>query len=372
MSTPYEPFRDHFGDPDDVNPSDVDPDDVDLRRAAALGEAGRWEQALQSAHAVLGRSPHHAEALRWASVAELSLARPVRALQAAQASVAVEPHAEHGHRLVSVALLQMRRPVEAVEAARAAVRCAPHEPYAVSQLATALAVRRRTRRAAVAVAKQAVALGPGMAEPLFALGLVHQQRGNFRPARRAYEAALAIEPDHSEALNNLGAIALNSARLGRGAQLLGDSLAVDPHSDVARHNVDVLALGLSRRVWLTGWAALLAMSIVTGVQTRTGTPIPLRALVLLAAVLVLALILKMTWRSVPPALRIAVRQRLLTQPLLIASWVFAALLWAGCVVLLLLPRGTLSLEETFQLARVIVVANVVFSLLLRRKRPGNR
>lgn len=104
------------------------PTELALRRAEALGDAGRWEQSLRTLHEVLAREPRHPVALRLAAVAEIQLQRWPQALQAAQAAVAVDPTSEHGHRLASVALEHLGRHGEAVLAAREAVRCEPSEP----------------------------------------------------------------------------------------------------------------------------------------------------------------------------------------------------------------------------------------------------
>ncbi|MEW1955966.1 tetratricopeptide repeat protein [Kineococcus sp. NPDC059986] len=339
-----------------------------LRRAEALGATGRWEQALRAVHEVLATDPWNPVALRLAAVAEIQLGRYAQALQAAEAAVAVQPDAEHGHRLASIALEHLGRHADAVRAAREAVRCDASEPYALSRLATVLSARRGGRREAVRAARAAVEAGPGLAQPLFVLGLVQHRRGRRGAARAAYEAVLRLEPGHAEALNNLGALALNSHRLGRGARLLGDSLAADPQSAVARHNVDVLALGLARRVWVAALLTALAVGVAGAVE-HGGSAVPWRWIALVLGWGLLAAWCVPTWRATPPALRHAVRERVRRRPLLVVAWGVAGLLLVGSIVVAALPRSAVSLEATLAAARVVLLVNLGVWIAVRRGRP---
>ncbi|GAB3459685.1 tetratricopeptide repeat protein [Kineococcus endophyticus] len=360
------------GHPASVPPS---PTELALRRAEALGDAGRWEQSLRTLHEVLAAEPRHPVALRLAAVAEIQLQRWPQALQAAQAAVAVDPAAEHGHRLASVALEHLGRHGEAVRAAREAVRCEPSEPYALARLASVLSTRRGGRREALHAAHAAVEAGPGLTSPLFVLALVQHRRGRRRAAVAAYEAVLRLEPGHADALNNLGALALNSHRLGRGARLLGDSLAADPQSAVARHNVDVLAVGLARRVWVAGLLTALGVGIAEAVESGAGeggadgSVVPWRWIVLVLGWGVLAAWFVPTWRAVPRSLQHAVAERSRRRPLLVVAWVTAVLLLLGSLVVAALPRSAVSLEATLGAARVVLLVNLVVWIALRRGRP---
>ncbi|WP_380161618.1 tetratricopeptide repeat protein [Kineococcus sp. R86509] len=343
--------------------------DVRLRRAEALADAGRWDQSLRAVHDVLASDPHHGEALRLAAMAELQLDRPEAAAQAATAAIAAEPQHEHGHRLLSVALQRLGHHDAALQAARDGVRANPHHPYALAQLATVLSDRRSTRREAVTTAERAVAAGPGMAHPLFVLGLALQQRGRRGRARRAYAAALELDPQHPEALNNLGVIALNSHRLGGAARFLGDSLLADPHSATARFNVDVLALAFARRIWIGSALAVLALLVGGAVESGTGTGFPVRLVVLLVAVAGLGAWTASAWRSTPTAVRAAVLQRSRQRPLLVSAWVIAALLLLACVGIAVAPLETVAGPGAFEVFRVLFLVNVVFGFVVRRSRP---
>lgn len=74
---------------------------------------------------------------------------------------------------------------------------------------------------------------------LVALGLIADERGDFRTARSYYESALRVAPGRYEVRNNLGVSYLLSGDYERAAEAFREAVHVDPHDPAVHNNLGV-------------------------------------------------------------------------------------------------------------------------------------
>lgn len=236
-----------------------------LRRADALNDLGRPEEALAQAQAALALDPQGAQAWFEGARALLALERAEEALDWTGHGLAQEPRSTWGLALRSFALTALGRHDEALTTVEQGLRIDPEHPGLHLRRAACLghfdrlpeardAARRATvldpgsvhawiMRARVALALQgdeeahrsarkAVELDPQEVGALTALGSVLAITGDVDGGIEAYRRALAAAPAHAEAQRGLlglleqGPLAASQGVTGMGRFLLGFGLLI--------------------------------------------------------------------------------------------------------------------------------------------------
>jgi tetratricopeptide (TPR) repeat protein len=234
------------------------------RRARALAEVGRHEQAVRELAAHLASEPGDGAAWCLLAQCHYHLGDHDTALAATGNALACDAGLEHAWRLRAMALKQTGRHHESVDAANEAVRLepgawAPHVVYAQAAMALPAGLPH-----AYAAAVHAVGLEPNEPTTHFQVGAVAQAWGRWEIAEAAYRRVLALDPDHAMARNNLGVLKLRGRVAGGGdvaaAEDFVGALAADPQSGWARRNIEVLAVKLLGRArWPALGGLLLAL-----------------------------------------------------------------------------------------------------------------
>ncbi|WP_411073519.1 tetratricopeptide repeat protein [Streptomyces sp. cmx-4-7] len=251
-----------------------------LRRAEALYEAGRYEQAGTLAAQHLATDPEDAEALVLLARCHHRRDAHPAALAAVDQALRAEPELLGAWLMRVQILLSQKRYQEAESTARHAVALAPQYWGAHYALGTALAEHGEHARTpartveAYEAARTAVHLAPEEDAAHFLVGLTAQRRGDHATAQRAYETTLRLNPQSSEAHNNLSLLRLRRRWFRRGAWTQAAegfvaSAALDLQDRKARYNLEAMA-------WNTvagaRWVALIGFiaSVYATAAVRTG------------------------------------------------------------------------------------------------------
>ncbi|MEU5216040.1 tetratricopeptide repeat protein [Streptomyces sp. NPDC020807] len=242
-----------------------------LRRAEALYDTGRYEQAGALVAQHLATDPEDAGALVLLARCHHRAGAHPAALAAVDQALRAEPESLTGWLMRVQILLAMRRFPEAEAAGRYAVQLAPQywgSHYALGTALTEFGEAARTPGRTVEAyeaARAAVALGPEEDAAHFLVGLTAQRRGDHATAQRAYETTLRLNPQSSEAHNNLSLLRLRGRWFRRGAWTQAAegfvaSAALDLQDRKARFNLESMA-------WSTAagarWVALLGFLAAT-------------------------------------------------------------------------------------------------------------
>lgn len=246
---------------------------VALKRAAALCDLGKWDDAISHARAVLAIEPHNEEGLHLMARAHHGKDDYGEALRWSLAAISENPESEWAHRLAALASQGLGRHEEARSMAREAVRLAPHTWQCHLVLSQVLAAAGSALHEARAAADRAVELAPHEAGAHLAVGQVAAADGRVEDAKAAFSRALALDPNQSSAHNELGRLTLTASFSGPGSLLGGSgglaeaaggfatAVRADPRADVSRRNLDlVLEVALERQaraILLVAWLAML-------------------------------------------------------------------------------------------------------------------
>ncbi|MBB6251308.1 tetratricopeptide repeat protein [Nitrospirillum iridis] len=146
---------------------------------------------------------------------------------------------------------------EATACLRQAVTLAPDDAEAQLNLSRLLAGDILMRdpgllRQARAHAERAVALRPGHADTLDALGTILQRLGQLDDAAARYRQAMALAPDDAEIAYNLGTTMQALCRQQEAAALYGRALALNPNHADARFTLGLIQLAEGNLA--EGWA----------------------------------------------------------------------------------------------------------------------
>ncbi|MFF5970138.1 tetratricopeptide repeat protein [Streptomyces sp. NPDC012769] len=238
----------------------------ELRRADALYDLGRYEQAAALLARHLAGEPDDATALVLLARCRHRLGDEKQALATVEQALRAAPESLHAWMIHTHILLSLKEYEQAERSARRAVELAPQHWGSHYTLGTVLdrSTRIERRRAAHEAARTAVALAPEEADAHFLVGLTAHRLGNHTVAQQAYETALRLDPDSSEAHNNLSLLHLRRRwfRPGawtRAAEGFVQSAALDLHDRQARYNLETMAWGTvtgSRWVALAGTVAV--------------------------------------------------------------------------------------------------------------------
>lgn len=201
-----------------------------VRRAEALTNLGRAEQALQQARAAIALDPGGYDGWLEAARALLDLGRPEEALEHVDKGIACRPRSVWAWRLRSFVLSRMGRHDEALAAVDHALSIEPGEAAslrrrarclwalkrgdeALEQIHQAIAAEpdnaeghgflsdicygRRMTDQGLAAARRAAELAPGLAWPLHCLGDALDRSGLREASAQAFLQAVRADPTHS-------------------------------------------------------------------------------------------------------------------------------------------------------------------------------
>ncbi|MDT0200323.1 tetratricopeptide repeat protein [Nocardioides sp. AE5] len=323
---------------------------TDLDRAEHLLDLGRAAEAEQAARTVLASQPGHAAALHLIGRALHLQERNQEAEAALRSALAVDPDAAVVMISLSEVLFTLRRAAEATAVARRAVDLEPHWWVAHYQLARCLvAGNREERRSAHLVARESVRLAPHSADAHNLHGMALDEAGQRRKARAAYHRATELDPEHGPALNNLAVLDNSVWRVGRATRSLRQALAIDPSDPTFRANLGILVAQLAYRLLLV----MAACGLVVGILILAGTAPVWRALVGTALLVLVTVVARSTWRTLPAGLR-ATPRSLLSQVGWRGSILVVALAPLG-VLLCLMAFAPLEVARGAGAALVVVV-----------------
>jgi tetratricopeptide (TPR) repeat protein len=198
------------------------PQSADLSAATAmLEDATRIDSTFVDAFTALG----------WAHVLSYEAASEVIPTHLAQASVCVQRAIALGARNAETfrvwGLIEQYRGEydKTVERLEQAVSVSPADAESQRRLAVAYVIRNRAD-AAIKVAAHAAADDPGNVDSYTVLGLVHQFKGDYRSALRAYEYGLRYARDRSEYASGFYAdVLVYVLQSERATDVLNDRLA---------------------------------------------------------------------------------------------------------------------------------------------------
>ncbi|MFE4831999.1 tetratricopeptide repeat protein [Streptomyces sp. NPDC056672] len=247
-----------------------------LKRADALHEMGRYEQAAATVSAHLAGRPDDARA--WVLLARCAhaLGDRAEALRAVDEALRADPYRLSAWIVRAELLTGARRYTEAEAAARESIRLAPHFWGAYQALAWVLdrSGDRSRRQEAYAVARQAAELAPEHDSAHFLVGVTAHRLRDFQTAELAYRTALRLNPQSSEAHNNLAMLSMGHRWRRRGAwaaaaEGFATAAALDTADRDARFNLESMAWGVAAGA---RWVALagLVVSVLGTVGPRTG------------------------------------------------------------------------------------------------------
>jgi tetratricopeptide (TPR) repeat protein len=228
--------------------------DALARRADALLQIGRHEQAEAAARQALVAEPEHSPALYCLARSLAGQKRNAEALEAVDQYLIQRPDSEWGYRQRALVLRSMNSRKESVAAACEAVRLAP-ESSETHRVAAMCYLDVNSFAKALEHADLAVSLRPDSALAWFVRAQVSEAAGADGAAEDHYREVLRLDPQNGSAVNNLGRL---KARRGdvRGASELFDQAArLDATSSVARKNLTLMA---TQRVRLGGESRALA------------------------------------------------------------------------------------------------------------------
>ena len=92
----------------------------------------------------------------------------------------------------------------------------------------------------LALWQDAMAKGPALPRPAFAVGEVYRRRGDYVEAEACYRRSLAIQPDYRPALQNLGVVLEAQGRNQEALEVYGQFLRRWPDDVEVIHNVALL------------------------------------------------------------------------------------------------------------------------------------
>ncbi len=186
--------------------------------AAALGRAGRHDDALAASENALASDPALIAALHTRGVALEALGRNDEAI--AQFRDILKREAEHPETLAALgaALAKSRADADQQEALNLLRRAGELRPNSVQVLANLGTTLRRLGRLseALTVFRQLVDAHPHLPEARNNLGVCLQESGDLDGARQVLEAAIGMRGDYAEARWNLGLVRLMSGDLTGG------------------------------------------------------------------------------------------------------------------------------------------------------------
>ncbi|MDA0268046.1 MAG: tetratricopeptide repeat protein [Cyanobacteria bacterium] len=181
----------------------------------ALGNLGRYEEAIAAYDAALAIKPDKHEALNNKGIALGNLGRYEEAIAAYDAALAIKPDDHQALNNKGIALVEWA----------AKIQQEGNTEEALAKLSEGIAAY-----------DAALAIKPDYHEALNNKGIALRKLGHYEEAIAAYDAALAIKPDYHEALNNKGIALGNLGRYEEAIAAYDAALAIKPDDHEALNN----------------------------------------------------------------------------------------------------------------------------------------
>ncbi len=202
----------------------------------ALGQLGKWDEAVEAAARAVAINPHFPEAHNNLGVALHGAGRRDDAAEAYGRAGEINPtYAEAFNNLGGV-LQELGRRADAVAAYGKAIAARPGYAEAHSNLGAVFQAEGRLNDAIKAYGA-AVTLAPGLASAHFNLGNGLQQAGRLEDAVAAYTRAIALDPDHADARINLAKVFFRRGQIPRAISLLEQVITQRPALAQAHSNL---------------------------------------------------------------------------------------------------------------------------------------
>lgn len=209
--------------------------DVQNRLGEALERIGALDAAVEAYRSALTARPDFRKASNNLILVLVKAGRGEEAVQRARALVAASP--DDPDRLFTLGLAQSEQQVsDAIATFRRVLEIAPR--HALARYNLALVLRRADRLPeAIDELERALAIEPRAAEAHYTLGIIYWHQGDVERATRALRAAAAAREDYAEAHSALGAV-LKSARDWKGAAAaLRRAIALRPAEAAAHYTL---------------------------------------------------------------------------------------------------------------------------------------
>ena len=219
------------------------------RRAQALLDVRRWQDALAALNESLRLDPEPAETFCYLTMALRQGGRLEEALAAADEAIKRDPNTEWPHRLRSVTAKDLGDHEAALRSACEARRLAPNVWQATYCVASSLYQLRRFGEARE-MAEAARTLAPDQVEPHNLLGLIALARKQLLEAEAQFRQALRVDPQSAQAHNSLGTALMRQGRVAEAVKFFGSSLTVDPSGQAVRENLGLGTRSLRRQTFL--------------------------------------------------------------------------------------------------------------------------
>jgi tetratricopeptide (TPR) repeat protein len=228
--------------------------DESVRRAVAVMQNGRPDEAERMLRDLLSAGPRFPAALHALGLALLQQRRPREAIAPLEeaAGQCADPVIETN---LAVALDQSGQTVEAEAWLQRAVARQPPFGPAFRELGALLLSLRRPDEAE-AVLKRGLEVAPSLPELSVILGGVLLERGDWDGAKLAFARVLANVPGHPGALYGIGTALMQEGDFARAAERFRQALARDPTDFQVRLGLGACLLEL--RQWDEGLASLRA------------------------------------------------------------------------------------------------------------------
>jgi tetratricopeptide (TPR) repeat protein len=237
------------------------------RKAQALLDVGRAEEAVKLLSRALSLSPNDDDALCLMTLAFVELANWKEARRYVTRAVAAAPENDWAHRLNSIVLKNCACNLEAVDAAREAVRLAPWLPHNLHTLASAQLHIFNLPEARQA-ADQLLELAPEWHMSHQMMALVALKEGKNKEAEMHCRRELELEPNSFYGMNNLGVALLNQKKRREAIEAFNNAAKIDPTSTLAQNNISAAASKYLPRVAIPGVVIYLLFNALRGMGGR--------------------------------------------------------------------------------------------------------
>jgi tetratricopeptide (TPR) repeat protein len=232
------------------------------RRASALTEVGRADEAIALLQRELVGSPEDIELLDALAVAQLGVSA-ADALITSQRLIALHPDGHRGQLLAALASYDLDDVKAATRHAEATVAAAPWLPLGHALYAESVSRSGRKRKRALEAAERAIELAPDETVGYNAAGAVELHNGRWRRAERLFRKALELDPTDHTATLNLAVAQEGRGNIGSAFADTSTLLHLDPRDGHARDVLDGVAYTTLVHV---AWVVLVILWITAGVK----------------------------------------------------------------------------------------------------------
>jgi protein O-mannosyl-transferase len=209
---------------------------------AALGHAGRYEEAIKQYEQALRIKPDNFDAQNNLAGTLARVRRVSEAIEHWEQALRAKPDNAEVHYNLGIALEQAGKPDEAIGQYEQALWYKSDYAEAHYQLGLLLLARGRTAEAGAHVAK-AVEFKPDFAEAQNTLGTMLGQQGRSLEASEHFQKAIEGKPRFAEAYNNLGNALADQGRYAEAIEQYRQALDIRPGYAEADYNLgNALAL----------------------------------------------------------------------------------------------------------------------------------